>query len=284
MSRCYICPRRCGADRVEDRGLCGCGKLAVSHYQLHLWEEPPISGINGSGAIFFPGCPLGCVFCQNAKISRNGDGKYIGEAELEKIIFELEEAGAHNINLVSAVPYTLEISKLLEKIKPKLKIPVVYNSSGYELVDSLKMLDGLVDVYLPDIKFYSRTLSQKYANASNYYQIAVKAVKEMFRQTGKYIIKDGLIKKGIIIRHLVLPGCSADSLSIIDGIAEVFSPDEILLSVMSQFTPTNDIYPELCRKLTTLEYNRVCKKVLEHQFEGYFQERVSASKNYIPEF
>lgn len=290
MSICNICPRACGVDREIRRGFCASGEhAAVSRVSLHMWEEPSVSGTHGSGTIFFSGCNLRCVFCQNKAISRGDvDAELYDVDALAKLFLRIEDMGAHNINLVTPTHFTVPISKALETIKPRLSIPVVYNSSGYELVESLKMLDGLVDVYLPDFKYASGELAAKYSSAPDYPEIARAALAQMYRQTGAVCFdSDGIIKKGVIVRHLVLPSHRKDSIAVLDTLAELLPIKDIRLSLMSQYTPefaTDCEFRELHRRVTSFEYNSVLEHALSLGFEGYFQHRSSASASYTPDF
>ena len=288
MDKCNLCPRLCNADRINSVGFCMCKNNAVvSKYMLHHWEEPPISGTRGSGAIFFSGCTLKCVFCQNRDISRQPKGKAVTVSQLADIFLELQDMGAHNINLVTPTHFTPQIITALESVKHKLNIPVVYNTSGYEKIETLKNLDGLVDVYLPDFKYFDSGLSKKYSNAADYFDVAIKAVQEMYRQTGKYQEnREGLTEKGLIIRHLVLPGCRHDSVKVLEAINDILPVKDIRLSLMSQFTPdfVSAEYKELSRKITTFEYNFVLNKAIDLGFSGFFQQKDSASAKYTPDF
>ena len=290
MSICNICPRACGVDRERRSGFCSSPEYAaVSRVSLHMWEEPPVSGERGSGTVFFSGCNLRCVFCQNKAISRgNSDAKLYDVDALAELFLSVEDMGAHNVNLVTPTHFTVQISKALEKIKPSLSIPVVYNSSGYELADSLKMLDGLVDVYLPDFKYASGELANKYSSAPNYPEIAREALTEMYRQVGAVRFdNDGTIKKGVIVRHLVLPSHRKDSIAVLDALSELLPIKDIRLSLMSQYTPEfaqDSEYKELHRRVTSFEYNSVLDRALELGFDGYFQHRSSATASYTPAF
>ena len=285
-----MCPRACGKDRSVDKGICGMGdNMRVARADLHFFEEPIISGTRGSGTIFFCGCSLGCVFCQNRDISRGSElGREISERELADIMLGLEERGAHNINLVTGAHFVSKIATSLEMVKNRLSIPIVYNSSGYELPKTLKMLDGLVDIYLPDYKYFSSELSAKYSNAPDYRERAEAAILEMFGQVGKCEYNDeGLLKKGIIIRHLVLPSCRADSIAVIRRIAEILPKNDILISVMSQYTPdfANDVdFKELHRRVTRFEYESVLQEVQRLGLSGFSQAKESASGVYTPDF
>ena len=251
---------------------------------MHAWEEPVISGKNGSGTIFFSGCSLGCVFCQNYKISSDNFGKEITPSRLADIFKSLEEKGAENINLVTPTPHVYGIIDALNIYRPN--IPIVYNSSGYESVETLKLLDGYVDVYLPDFKYYDNDLAYKFSNVRNYRKITVNAIDEMLRQTGKPKIENGLIKKGVIIRHLVLPSHTSDSIKVMDEILARYSSN-VLVSLMGQYTPVrhNDKYAELNRKVTPLEYKRVLRYMQNVGLtNGFCQELDSSATTYIPSF
>ena len=224
LKECRLCPRNCGINRYEKVGVCGASsKVKVSHYSLHQWEEPVISGFNGSGTVFFSHCNLKCIFCQNKKISTGGYGKEISNKRLGEIFLELQEKGAHNINLVTPTHYVPQIVKVLHKLKGnELKIPVVYNTSSYENVDTIKLLDGLVDVYLADLKYFDDELAINYSNCKNYFEMATKAIDEMYKQVGEPIFKDDLMVKGLIIRLLILPGHKEDTKKIIKYIYETY--------------------------------------------------------------
>lgn len=292
MNNCKLCPRECGADRDRGkRGICGqTSKMRIGRAAPHFYEEPPISGTRGSGTVFFVGCSLGCVFCQNRKISRADEnvGRAVSVRELVDIFFELESEGVHNINLVTASHFADSVAKALEIAKPKLNIPVVYNSSGYERVETLKMLDGLVDIYLPDFKYASAEVAEKYSSAPDYPSVARGAIGEMYRQVGRYSFsEDGMLNRGLVVRHLVLPSKRRDSMAVLDILAELFSPDEILISLMSQYTPefaVDSPYTELHRRLTSFEYESVLKYAAELSFDGFMQGRASAKTDYTPDF
>ena len=283
---CNACPRHCGA--VRPSGFCRAPKeFLVSRASLHMFEEPPISGTRGSGTVFFGGCNLGCVYCQNKAISRGGRGEIMSESELERAVFSLCEQGAHNINFVTPGHYALSLARFLEKIKHRVFVPIVYNCGGYESVETLKELDGLVDIYLPDFKYFSEELSARYSHAPNYFEVASAALSEMHRQQPKVISDCGLLARGVVVRHLVLPGCRKDSLRVIEEIARLVPTDSVLLSLMSQYTPDfvdREKYPELGRRVTSFEYESVVKRAIELGFDGFFQDRASASAKYTPEF
>ena len=290
---CRLCPRECMADRtIGNKGFCGCdNKLYVALAALHFWEEPCISGEKGSGTVFFSGCTLKCVYCQNGEIANCNVGKEITVERLSQIFLELMEKGAHNINLVTPTHYTLHIIDALKIAKEKgLSIPVVYNTSGYEKVQTLKMLSGLVDIYLPDFKYFSRDLSKRYSNAENYFEYAEKAIAEMYRQVGAAVFDDnGIMKKGVIVRHLVLPNHSDDSIKIIEYLYNTYG-DNIYLSIMNQYTPMPSLceggkYPELSQKLSKKEYERVLEYAIDLGVENAFiQEGETASESFIPNF
>jgi len=283
---CNACPRRCGA--VRPNGFCRAPEgFLVSRAAPHMYEEPPISGTRGSGTVFFGGCNLGCVFCQNKAISRGGRGEIMSCDELERAVFSLCEQGAHNINLVTPSHYFLPLARFLEKIKPRLPIPVICNCGGYEDIDALRALDGLVDIYLPDFKYFSGELSARYSHAPDYFEVASAALCEMYRQQPKLFYNSKLLSRGVVIRHLVLPGCRKDSLRVIEEIASLVPSADVLLSLMSQYTPDfvdREKYPELGRRVTSFEYESVVKKAIELGFDGFFQSRSSASAKYTPEF
>ncbi|MBO5416297.1 MAG: radical SAM protein [Clostridia bacterium] len=291
MSGCNLCPRSCGADRtLGELGFCGeSNKITVSRASLHLWEEPPISGVRGSGTIFFCGCNLKCVFCQNRVISSGGGvRRELSAYELSELMLELEASGAHNINLVTPTHFSDSIARSLEQVRHKLKIPVVYNSSGYESLGALKRLDGLVDIYLPDFKYASADLAEKYSSAPDYPEVALAAISEMFRQVGECALgEDGLMKKGLIVRHLVLPACRHDSMKALDLLADALPVKQIKLSLMSQYTPefaSECEYKNLHRRVTSFEYNSVLEHAVSLGFDGYFQSLSSASAQYTPNF
>ena len=289
---CNICPRRCNVSRDGRVGFCGVpAEIHVSRVSLHKWEEPPVSGKNGSGTIFFTGCNLRCVFCQNKRISGSSDllsgAVSMTPEELCDAMLRLQDEGAHNVNLVTPTHYSEGIIKALQIAKPRLSIPVVYNSSGYESVDTLKRLSGLVDVYLPDLKYFSSELSAKYSGAADYFEVASRALTEMLSQVGEAMFEDGLIKRGVIVRHLVLPGCRKDSIKVLEALSELMPTDKIKLSLMRQFTPDfvdKDRYPELRRRVTTFEYDSVVRRAGELGFDGYIQSAESATSEYTPSF
>ena len=287
---CNLCPRECDVDRGLGKiGFCKVpNHIKVARAELHFWEEPCISGEEGSGTVFFSGCNLRCVYCQNRKIAEGVYGKEITVDRLAAVFLELQEKGANNINLVTPSHYVLQIIDALKMAKTKgLEIPVVYNSSAYEKVETLKLLEGLVDVYLPDFKYMDEALSEKYSRAKTYPGIAKKAIEEMIRQVGnaKFNEKDMLIK-GVVVRHLVLPGYVEDSKRVIKYLYETYG-NEIYISILSQFTPIEglDNYPEINRKLTEEEYDEVVDYAIELGVEnGFIQEGDVAKESFIPDF
>ncbi len=287
MEKCFLCPRMCAADRSKAVGVCGSPEnIKAARAALHFWEEPCISGKNGSAAVFFSGCQLKCVYCQNFNISHNSYGKEITVDRLADIFDELCDMGAHNINLVSPTPYTRHILAALEKRKSN--IPVVWNSSGYERIETLKMLDGAIDIYLPDIKYSDNELSKKLSAAPDYFETATAAVKEMFRQRGKARIdRNGIMQSGVLIRHLLLPGMFENTRGVADFIADTFAPGDVIFSLLGQYTPTgmSSLYTEINRPVTKEEYDwavSYCTSV--GAAPDYTQNLSSADSEYIPDF
>ncbi len=288
IKNCHLCPRACGADRTKTRGLCGANdQIEAARASLHLWEEPPISGTRGSGTVFFSHCSLGCVFCQNRQISRReAAGKTISAAGLAHTFLSLEHQGAHNINLVTGAHYVPQIIKALRLARQDgLSIPVVYNSSGYESLDTLRLLDGWVDIYLPDYKYYSSYYAARYSHAADYRETAVAAITEMVRQTGTpQYDKNGLLTHGTVIRHLMLPGLAGDTAQVLRDIAARFG-DTVLVSLMRQYTPFDmQDWPELDRTITDAEYEDACILFQELGLSGFFQQDESISESFIPAF
>lgn len=286
---CRLCPRQCGVDRSVKTGRCGVSdRVTLARAALHFWEEPCISGENGSGTVFFSGCPLGCVFCQNHTISSGHFGKEISVERLAEIFLELQAQNAHNINLVTGSHFVPQIIKALDLVKDSLHIPVVYNSSGYETLETLRSLRGYVDIYLPDLKFLSSERSARYCHAPDYFEVASKAVQEMFSQVGPaQFDDDGIMTKGMIVRHLVMPNGVEDSMDILTWICDNLPLDDILVSVMSQYTPAykSHDYPEIDRRLTQQEYDRVLDWIDCMGIEdGFVQELSSAKEEYTPDF
>ncbi|MGN1102300.1 MAG: radical SAM protein [Huintestinicola sp.] len=288
LKSCTLCPRECRADRESSAGICGGGLLSrAAKAYLHMWEEPCISGTRGSGTVFFSGCSLKCCFCQNYRISAENFGKEISDDRLSEIFLELQDKGAHNINLVSPTHYVPQIISALDKCRSSLHIPVAYNSGGYEKVETLEMLRGYVDIFMPDIKYFSPVLSEKYSSAPDYFEFASKAVSKMIELAGKpELDENGIMKKGVIIRHMVLPSHRKDSEAVLREIDRLFDKDSFLLSLMSQYTPfyKSSEHKEINRRISTYEYSKVAELAAELGFKGYMQERSSAKEEYTPDF
>ena len=289
---CNFCPRKCNNERTPDNGNGFCHSpsfFKVARYSLHQWEEPCISGTNGSGTIFFSGCNLGCIYCQNKDIALGQKGKIITQDELVRIMLYLEKSGAHNINLVTASHYIHLLPAAIIKAKESgLTIPIVYNTSSYEDVHSIKQLDGLIDIYLPDYKYISSETASKYSFAPDYPDIALKAITEMVRQTKEptFDCQTGLLKKGTIIRHLILPLHTSESKELIKSLFNIFG-DNVYISLMSQYTPPKSSlkYNELNRKLTPREYSKVLDYAIMLGITNcFFQEGDTAKDSFIPEF
>lgn len=290
---CTLCPRYCNVDREKgETGVCGqSSQIKAARAALHFWEEPCISGTNGSGTIFFSGCSLHCVFCQNEGIANGTVGKLISVERLTEIFFELEKQGAHNINLVTPGHFIPQIREALILAKKKgLKIPIVYNTGSYESVQALKSMEGLVDIYLPDFKYMDSELAKKYSHAKDYPQRAKDAIAEMVRQTGEPCFdengEEGLIKRGTIVRHLTLPGCLEDSKAILKYLYDTYG-NQIYISIMNQFTPLSNVaaYPELNRRITEEEYEELVDYAIELGIEqGFIQEGKTAEESFIPDF
>lgn len=291
MSKCTLCPRQCGADReAGELGYCQMGgEIRIARAALHPFEEPPISGSRGSGTVFFCGCSLRCVFCQNKVISRaETEGRAVTPRELSEIFLRLQDEGAHNVNLVTPTHFLPGIREALLLAKDSLRIPVVYNTSGYERVEILQSLEGLVDVYLPDMKYASSELAARYSAAPDYPEVAIKAICEMYRQTGSVVFdEDRLLRRGVVVRHLVLPGSREDSVKVLELLAKHLPTDGILISLMSQYTPefaADCDFAPLKRRLTTFEYQTVVKAAERLGLDGFIQQRSSASAAYTPDF
>ncbi|MBO5308781.1 MAG: radical SAM protein [Lentisphaeria bacterium] len=292
---CKDCPRQCGVMRPETgsestvlSGVCGSPRQpVVARAGLHFWEEPVVSGEKGSGTVFFSGCNLHCVFCQNYNISTMRQGKQISVSRLKEIYQELISQGAHNINLVTPGHYS---SAILESLADPLPVPVVYNTNGYDSVETLRKFEGKVQIYLPDLKYMDNALAARYSGAKDYVERATAAIREMFRQTGPFEFDDdGMLRKGVIIRHLILPGCVENSLKVIRFVEENFAPDEVIFSLMRQYIPCGRVseteYPELNRKVTQEEYDVVEEALFNSTIEaGFVQDDESASKEFIPDF
>ena len=287
---CVLCPRECHVDRTSGkRGYCKTtGELVVARAALHMWEEPCISGKEGSDTVFFSGCALGCVYCQNRNISKGLAGSNITIERLAEIFLEFQGKGANNINLVTPSHYVPHIIEALNiSHKNGLVLPIVYNCSGYEKVETLKLLEGYVDIYLPDLKYMSDEPAMKYSNCKNYFTVAAAEIEEMVRQVQETSFDErGIMQKGVIVRHLTLPGCLEDSKRIIKYLYETYG-DRIFISIMNQYTPItkNVVYPELNRKITEKEYEELVDFAIEIGLEnGFIQEEETASESFIPEF
>lgn len=281
----------CHADRTVSAGFCGCSdRVKIARAALHPWEEPCISGTSGSGTVFFSGCTLKCVFCQNYALSHENFGKEVSTDRLAEIFLELQEKGAHNISLVTATQYLPSIQKALEIAKPSLSIPVVYNCGGYERIETLREYADCIDIYLPDLKYYDRMLSKKYSAAENYFSAASESIKEMIRLTGGLTWNPenpSLLQKGVLIRHMVLPGAREDSIRLLHWIKENLPEGQYLLSLMSQYTPfyKSSLYPEINRRITSYEYQKVVDTAIDLGLtNGYMQKRSSAREEYTPPF
>ena len=284
---CRACPFECDVDRSAALGVCRASdRFEISLAQLHHWEEPPISGTRGSGTIFFSHCNLRCKFCQNYDISQLGRGREVSPERLQAIMLELEQQGAHNINLVSPTHYSEQLLSVLEKVRARLKIPIVWNSNAYEKAETLARFEGLVHIYLPDLKYHCDESARRYSSAPDYFRFASAAITEMKRQVGQNRYDEhGFIQKGLIIRHLVLPGHTEDSKKILAWIHEDLGP-QTTVSLMAQYYPVYHAaeLPGMNRRLPTGEYEDVRRCFDELGFEGFAQEPSSASRDYTPDF
>lgn len=285
-AHCTLCPRRCGVDRTRGQlGFCKMpGQIHAARAGVHYWEEPVISGSFGSGAVFFSGCTLKCAFCQNYDISQENFGKPMTSAELRAAFERLIDEGVQNINLVTPTHFLPDILPALE---PKLPVPVVYNCGGYESVETLRQLEGKIDVYLPDFKYSDNALAKKLSSAPDYFETASAAILEMYRQVGKPVLEDDEMKRGVLVRHLVLPGCVDNSLGVLDWVAEHFRSGDILFSLMSQYVPMGRAaeMPPFDRRITELEYDSVLSYMMLLGIEdGYTQDFSSAERGYTPSF
>lgn len=283
---CQLCPRRCNVDRTAGQlGFCHMpATLYAARAASHYWEEPVISGNFGSGAVFFSGCTLKCAFCQNYDISQENFGKPMTSAELRAAFERLIDEGVQNINLVTPTHFLPDILPALE---PKLPVPVVYNCGGYESVETLRQLEGKIDVYLPDFKYSDNVLAKKLSSAPDYFETASAAILEMYRQVGKPVLEDDEMKRGVLVRHLVLPGCVDNSLGVLDWVAEHFRSGDILFSLMSQYVPMGRAaeMPPFDRRITELEYDSVLSYMMLLGIEdGYTQDFSSAERGYTPSF
>ena len=288
-SHCTLCPRRCGIDRRSTAGFCGeSDKLRVARAALHFWEEPCLSGTAGSGTVFFSGCGLKCVYCQNSSIAHRNRGKDIDAGRLCEIFLELERQGAANINLVTGAQFVPHIAEALAMSRVRgLRIPVVYNSGGYEAIETLRMLEGHIDIYLPDFKYHDPKLAERLSHAADYPEAAEAAIDEMLRQTGDAVFdKNGMMTRGVIVRHLVLPGHTDDSIKVLRRLHHRYG-DRIYISIMNQYTPCGSFpaSPELSRKLTTYEYNKVVDFAQSLGIRnGFIQSGGTAAESFIPDF
>lgn len=283
-TNCNLCPRRCGVDRTAgQRGFCGCPDTAlVAKAMLHKWEEPALAGGGGSGAIFFGGCTLGCKYCQNAAISGAPVGTPMDSAALRQCMEQLIAQGAENIDLVTPTHF---LPTILPALTPRLPVPVVYNCGGYESVETLRALEGLVDVYLPDLKYSDNGLAAKWSSAPDYFEVATAAIQEMYRQTGPAVMEDERLLRGVLIRHLVLPGNLDNSLGVIDYVGGQFPHGEVLFSLMSQYVPMNGCKPPFDRRITREEYDGAASWMeLCGITRGYTQDYAAATTAYLPQF
>lgn len=298
ITNCQLCPRMCGADRTKTSGFCGAtAHILAARAALHHWEEPCISGFCGSGALFFSGCTLRCCFCQNYQISQELYGKELSVNQLSNIFLKLQDQGAHNINLVTATHYLPWILPALDQVKDQLQIPIVYNCSGYERIETIMALADYVDIWLPDLKYYSPQISARYSRAKDYFSVASKAIMQMIRQTGAPSFHTetppntddpiSIMDRGVIIRHMVLPGQKDDSIRLLHWIADTLPKGQYYISLLSQYTPFyhSKEYPELNRRITSYEYQKVVDTALNLGLtEGFMQEKSSAKEEYTPPF
>ena len=282
-TNCELCPRRCGVNRTEgEKGFCGAPAAAlVAKAMIHKWEEPALAGNGGSGAIFFGGCTLGCKYCQNMAISNSPVGTPMDSRQLRILMEQLIEKGAENIDLVTPTHY---LPTILPALEEKLPVPVVYNCGGYERVETLRELDGKIDIYLPDLKYADNRLAAGLSGASEYFQIATAAIREMVRQTGPVQWDGEKVTKGVIVRHLILPGCVENSLKVLDWLGENFAPGEILVSLMRQYTPMGGLGAPFDRRVTDEEYDAVLSWMFLNDLEGFTQDAEAADQNFIPDF
>ncbi len=280
---CTLCPRQCGVDRTAgQRGFCGCPDTAlVAKTMLHKWEEPALAGNGGSGAIFFGGCTLGCKYCQNAAISGGAVGVPADSRQLRQMMEDLVAQGAENIDLVTPTHF---LPTVLPALNPKLPVPVVYNCGGYERAETLKALEGIVDIYLPDLKYADNALAAALSGAPDYFETAAAAIREMVRQVGAVQWQGERVVKGVIVRHLILPGCVENSLKVLDWLGDTFAPGEILVSLMRQYTPMGGLRAPFDRPITDDEYDAVLSWMYLNGLEGFTQEQTAADTAYIPEF
>ena len=280
---CKLCPRQCGVNRAAGQlGYCRCPDAAlVAKTMLHKWEEPALAGSGGSGAIFFGGCTLGCKYCQNGQISCGAVGNPVDATQLRTMMEDLITQGAENIDLVTPTHY---LPTIIPALQPKLPVPVVYNCGGYERVETLRALEGLVDIYLPDLKYADRALAKALSGAADYFPVATEAIREMVRQTGPVRWQGDKVVGGTIIRHLILPGCVDNSLRVLDWIGDSFASGEVLVSLMRQYTPMGNMAAPFDRKITDEEYDAVLSWMYLNDLEGFTQEAEAADKGFVPDF
>lgn len=288
LKSCTLCPRNCHINRYKTVGVCGASeKIKVAHHGLHMWEEPIISGDAGSGTIFFSYCNLKCIFCQNYKISTGGYGKEISQERLQELCLDLQEKGANNINLVTPTHYVPQIVSSIHKIKGKeLKIPIVYNTSSYENTSTIQMLDGIVDIYLTDLKYFDDNLACQYSHVKDYFHYATMAIDEMVKQVGKFVIKNDLMTRGVIVRILILPGHADDAKKLVQYLYNAYK-DNIIISLMNQYTPLKhfDDFPNLNYKVSDEEYQDVIDFALDLGVKyAFIQEGETQSESFIPNF
>lgn len=288
--KCNICPRRCGADRENGSlGFCGASnKIRIARAALHFWEEPCLSGKNGAGTVFFSHCNMKCVYCQNYRISTRGAGHEVSIGELAEIFLDLQSQGANNIDLVTPTHYALDIAEAVKKAKNSgLHIPVLYNCGGYESVETLKRLEGIIDIYMPDMKYYRDKYAVKYSSAPRYFETACAALEEMYRQTGAFVLdENGIMQSGVIVRHMMLPGLMLDTKKIMDYLFDTYG-NNIYISLMSQYTPLKNVerFPELNRKIDMKKYNSIVDYCMNRGMENVFiQEGSAAKESFIPCF
>ncbi len=280
---CTLCPRQCAVNRAAgETGFCRCPDQAlVAKAMLHRWEEPALAGPGGSGAVFFGGCTLGCRYCQNAAISRRPAGTAMDSGALRRVLEDLIARGAENIDLVTPTQF---LPTILPALRPKLPVPVVYNTGGYERTQTLQALEGLVDIYLPDLKYADGSLAAELSGAADYAPVAQAAIREMARQTGPVVWEGERVKRGVIIRHLILPGQVENALKVLDWIGETFAPGEVLVSLMRQYTPMGGLPAPFNRPVTQEEYDAVLSWVFLNRLDGFVQEAGAADRGFIPDF
>lgn len=289
LTNCTLCPRNCGVDRNHSTGFCGApAHPKTARAALHYWEEPCISGTRGSGTIFFSACNLACCYCQNFNISTEGFGKEITIQRLGEIFLELQDAGAHNINLVTPTPYLPQILEAIILVKDKMHIPFAANMGGYETPETIAALKGYIDIFLTDVKYKSSELSDRYSKASDYFEYSISSLKQMLDNVGApRFDHKGIMQSGVIVRHLVLPGCRHDSIDVLTELSDRFGTDSFILSLMSQYTPNGHLeaFPEINRRITSFEYNFVTDYAYNLGFtNAYIQEKSSAKEEYTPPF